>query len=1202
MEKHRRITLLAATGALFVVAPLVPVYATGGGSFDEPAPSLGDSLDFLPGKSLGEIFLETAAHPSDKEAPDFDEEILKLAQRLRTEPAAPLVAVADGLLAQARQHYSSGGDSCNLLHDVRDVLAGSADNKAAAADYIKWRVENKNPFKSPSKTESSEEESGPKKTTARTVDLERNAREVSGPLKAHWLYLVGATTYRGGDRTDCLPWFERVVKEFPRHPRAEIALFMQARCWFSESRRGIESQDERTAEEAKERAPARKKAAEMFERYREQYPRGRFEADALGWLGALAFDGENYLKALEYYIAQAETPGHPETIKSAVFMCEKCLVRVAEKSDSTAAFSLIARHPRIAMGFTYLVLSAPEAKNYDGKYDQPADVKKWRRTMLPRIAAEVVKQKQIYQSGDWQPRYLAMLAQAASATGNQEQALQLTNLAPAELERSDDLLMVRALALQRAGKAAEAIETYRKFLGNFPKSPMAPGVRLRLAFALEDNHQAGEAVVELKTLLTQQTVRDKKPEAKTEKADDSKTEEEPGTETETVNIDKSNAYVFETSRYTTAETYPESEEAWALNESAVYPNITGADLDQVQQAIDTLLNFAPLTELATAVNSANFDEEGKKEFRSVIAQRYLAQEKFAEAKKFLPPAEFKLLAANLETLTLAAAGPPQEKAEDMLRLGNAWADARGKLLRAPLDTRVHFLRRYHELDALQRRANGRSLRLKNVDPELEERDELRHASRWWLSAARARPGTPLGAQARWKALEAMPKIAAGSEYAEQLAREIKGEAVSREIYEKLRAEAPDSVEAKRLAAYWSFPPPSKTEEQGFDNAPKRDANILGYPYGDFGAFGQDDSDNQYRSTWNDITKRIALLPEKAVIAGPAMMATEVRELNTLVRKNIADIGDATCANFLDDLAQFFSEPNITSEMLKIYVGIRFDVLESNGWDRPSGTPDSPRKTDDEIRAEIEAALKSASMQSVADYLEFSRIGLKAGDRTTVETDIVDLKEDNNKATYTSRDHAGMEKMARDFLKKYPHSRKREAALFVIARSVQALSRPFVCDVGLPVPGSVPGDDTFDIAQKSYQREAFDPKRVLGALDDYDREFPHGRYAAENRNLRAMTRWRMHEWGQALDLTLAQLDDKSKPDLQPEVAVRLANIFADLAQAEYRADLIEAIRSRPAAMLRLKQFLEKGPTDRAHPLRYLVGYLNDQLKLKAVASN
>ncbi|MEY2565170.1 MAG: hypothetical protein QOH88_3363 [Verrucomicrobiota bacterium] len=1191
--------------ASFLGAPRATLHATGGDSFEAPPPSLADSLDFLPGKSLGEIFLETDAHPSDKEAPDFGKEILALAERVRTEPAPQLVSVADGLLTQARQHYSSGGDWCNLLHDVRDVLTHSADNKMAAADYIKWRVENKSIFFSAPKTETTEDESASTKATAAPAELEKRARNAAGALKPHWLYLAGAAHYRTGDRVECLPWFERVAKEFPNHPRGEIALFMQARCAFSESRRGIEALDSRSPEEITGHAPARKKAAELFERYRKQYPRGRFEADALGWLGALAFDGENYLKALEYYIAQAEVPGHPETIKSAVFMCEKCLVRVAEKTDSAAAFALIARHPRIAMGFTYLVLSAPEAKNYDGKFDPPADVKKWRRTMMPKIAAEVVKQKQLYQAGDWQPRYLAMLAQAASATGNQEQALQLTNLAPADLERSDDLLMVRAVAFQRAGKVAEALEAYRKFLDRFPKSPMAPGARLRLAFALQDNHQAGAAVVELKLLLVEQSPAEtKSPETKTKSEDESKKEEDPESKTEPEKVDAPLSILSGESRYTTMETYPDNAEEWDLKESSVYPNITGAEVDEVQRAIDTLLNFAPLTELAAAVDDPAFDEKGRKEFRAIIAQRYLAQENFAEAKKFMPPDEFKLLAANLETLTLAAAGPPQEKAEEMMRLGNAWADARGKLLRAPLDSVVHFLRRYSQLDAMQRRANGRSLRAKNVDTELEERDELRHASRWWLNAARARPGTPLGAQARWKALEAMPKIAFASQYAEQLAREIKGEAVSREIYEKLRKESPDSIEAKRLAAYWSFPAPISADDQNYEFATTRDARILGYPYSDFEAFGvkQDDGEASFGA---DFMKRFGSLVAKAIAAEPAAMtsiAAEARELDARAKKELATIYDASVANFLDDLAHFVSEPKITPEMMKIYVGIRFDVLDSNGFSRPDGTILPEKTKDADIVAKIEAALKNPIMQPVADYLEFSLIGLKAGDRIAVSTDIPDLKSEEGKATFTSRDHAGMEKMARDFLKKYPKSQKREAALFVIARSVQALSRPYVCDVGTPAPGTSPDEQIYDIERKSYQREPFDPKRVLAALDEYDREFPNGRYAAENRNLRAMTLWRMHDWSRALELTLVQLNDKAKPDLHWEAAVRLANIFADLSNAEFRADILDAIRSKPAAALRLKSFLAKVSTDRTHPLRYLVSYLNDQLKLNSVASN
>src|SRR2546429_9165533 len=120
METNRRIKILATAGALLMTAPISIIYATGGDSFDEPAPVLADSLDFLPGKSLGEIFLETAAQVSDKETPDFEKEILTIAQRLRSEPVTPLVAVADRLLAQARQHYSSGGGWVQIAPRCRD--------------------------------------------------------------------------------------------------------------------------------------------------------------------------------------------------------------------------------------------------------------------------------------------------------------------------------------------------------------------------------------------------------------------------------------------------------------------------------------------------------------------------------------------------------------------------------------------------------------------------------------------------------------------------------------------------------------------------------------------------------------------------------------------------------------------------------------------------------------------------------------------------------------------------------------------------------------------------------------------------------------------------------------------------------------------------------------------------------------------------
>lgn len=1186
METNRTIRILFA--ALVIAAPFFQLHATGGDSFDLPAPSLADSLDLLPGKSLGRIFQETSAPEKETTPINYEGELLALATRLDNEPAAKLLTEADALLVRARAQYDR--DWCNLVHDVRDVFAGSASDPAAARDYIRWRVDNLGRLgiqvKDGDGTEPSKVESDV------LPDLERRANSATGPLKAHWVYLRGAASFKAGERVECQQWFERVVKEFPKHPRAEIALFMSARCVLSQSRADAAEPDERTE--------IRKKAAGVFERYRKEYPKGRFEADALGWLGALAYDGEDYQRALEYYIAQAETPGHPETLTSAIYMCEKSLARGAAKPDGDAAFALAARHPRVAMGLTYMVLSAPEADNYDGKYDKPADVKKWRQKILPRIAVEVVKQKSLYQANDWQPRYLAMLAQAASAAGNQEQALQLTNLAPNKLEQSDDLLFARAIALQRAGKTREAIDAYRKLLAKFPETPFAAGARLRLALALQDNHQAGAAVAELRQML------------------------EPRTDQE------SQAAVVEIFRYAEEETYPNGEDDWELDQSAVYPNITGADREEIQQAIDTLLNFAPLTELAAALSGTNLNDEEKGELRAVIAERYLAAENFAEARKFMPPAQFDRAAANLEKLTVAAGAASNDKAETMLRLGDAWAAERRKLLATPLDRGLSVLS--GPSDGILRRINGKTLGFKNVDAELENRDELRQASRWWMRAARAKPGTALAAQARWKALEAMPKLARASEYAEERAKEIQGESVSRELYQKLRTECPNSIEAQRYAVYWSFPglPKEKTsgedgakksneetedeeEEEGssessssvyLDNAYDREANPLGYTLSTFGAFTpEEDSDAGDYKTGEEIAARIVALREHAKEWEPAKMAAEVRELDTLARKNFTHPTGASTLNLLDDLTHFFSEPKVTRQMQQTYVNIRLDVLHRTLW---SGAPVqveiSTEDNDAAVAAEIEAALKDPVMQPIADYLEFCLIGLQAGDETRVETDMVDPKAPDTHITYSSRDYPGMEKAARAFLQKYPRSQKREAALFVIARSVQALSRPYICHVETPVPGTLVEDDLVESVPKPYQREPFTPKRVLGALDDYEREFPRGRYAADVRNFRAMALWRMHEWGKALDLTLAQADDKSHEDLQPEARLRLANIFADLEKAEYRADLLEAIRTRPAALRRLKEFLAKAPTDRAHPLRYLVSYLDDQLKLKAVASN
>ena len=1203
METNRMTLAGIACFCLFVATTS---YGTGGDDYEYPA-KLADTLEMLPGKSLGAIFLETSGVPMEEGPLKYEAPARDLASRLGKEPLPQLLKAADELVAQARLHSVESSDWCNLAHDIHDAVAVSKDDPAAARNYINWRLQHLDFFGIRlNKREGAD--SSPATANVFT-EISQQAQMAKGPIKANWIYACGAARFKNGDRSECQKWFDRVIKEFPNHPRAEVAMFLTARCAFSASRT-LPVEDENG------KVVARKEAVAKFEAFRKVYPRGRFDPDALGWLGALAFDARDYLRALDFYIAQAETPGHPETLRTAIYNCEKTLARLAPNPSGDAAFALIARHPRIAMAFTYLVLSAPEADDYDGKWDNPAEVRRWRRTMLPRIAAAVAKHKDAYKSSDWQPRYLAMLVHAASNTGSHAQALQLSQVAPDQLTHSDDLLFARAVALQRANKAREAIDTFRTLLRTFPKSPLLPGARVRLALALQDNHQAGDAVAVLTELLP-------KPSAKSESSTSADSEAAEVTDEKS----KSSENALE-SRYISQAVYQGGEADWKVSQSAVFPNISGADEEQLHQLIDTLLNFAPLAELAAALNNNSFDQNAKSELRAILAERYLVMENFAEAKKFIVDRNRLQIVNRLEQLTNDNSGSAQEKAERMMQLGNAWAEARGQLLRAPLDTKLHLYQRAFPMPGLTRRENGQTLHLRDVEDQLDDRDEMHHASRWWMRAARSVPATPLAAKARLKALEALPQIARVSSYTEQRAREIKLDMVSREIYDKLRMESPKSPEAQRFAAYWSVPPLAKADYDTSNFIPgefgdlpsvvcEQDSSALGYSFSDNNAFElllradtSDAGQNSYR-TWEEISKRIAALRDSAAIDQPSELLREVNALDELVRKNITGVGEVSTANCLDDLVKFLAEPNVTREAQKTYVNIRLDLLHRTHWvESSSAAPSiSVKDDDDAVEEEIRTAEQNPALKSFLDYLEFCRIGLIAGKQTTVKTDITTLKDGQDQpVTYSSRDYAAVEKMTRDFLNRYPRSHKREAALFVLARALYSLSSPVIVCVGVPAPGTQPSDDVFDIVKKPYRQKEFKPEPIMKALDDYDREFPNGRYAADVLNLRAATLWRMQQWDKALDLTLAQLGDKAKRDLQAEAGIRLANIFAELANVDHRPVVLALIQARPAAIPYLQAYLAAASKDRGHPLRYLQRYVSDQLHIKistpdkSVASN
>ncbi len=1152
-----------------------PACGTGAG-FDEP-PLI---VDRLPAKSFGDIFLETAAlkpAPPHLNHKYFDKSLAEIHGGLSAVEPSKLAGAVEDLITWARAQQLRDdvpmGETLNLLHDVRDALAAKGTKADEVKRYLDWRLKNKAFFAVQARKDDDDAprkkgSGGPDVETM--TDIERMADATTGrPISANWTYARGAVGFRSGDRKECQQWFDDVVKKFPDLPRAEMAMFMSARCDFSHSRPAF--LDGPMGEEFKE---PRAKAVAHFEDYLKKYPTGRFVADALGWLGALHFDEENYEAALDCYIRQAETPGHPETLKSAAFMCERVLsIIVSKEAPDDAAFALVARHPRIAMGLTYHVLNTPESDNYNGKYETSTEVKKWRRIILPRIAAQIAMQKETYKADDWKPRYLAMLALAASEAGKQPEALELTNLSRGQLEKSDDILFARALALQRAGKAKEAIATFHMLLEKFPKSPLARGARLRLAVALQDDHQAGEAIVALDRLAHQN--KDGEPNG----------------------------------RWRNDSIYPNSFADLHITDSSVYPDISGAEMDQIAGTMDALKNFAPLPELAAALQSRDIPKRLHKQLREVLAQRHLAAENFVEAGKYTDTQAIRALAGKLEKLTQEAssARSAAEKAERFSKIGDAWAAARGKLLALPKKqvgappegnaeeeekgSRPNFS------DA-DRKENGMAWGFKNVDAELEERDELRHASRWWMRAARAVPGSKTAAATRLKALEAMPLIAANTTYSMQRAIETDAAGVSRQLYDRLRSECAGTVEAKR-AAYWNFSKPAVLKYDPYGYSDQASYGNRGYFWSDFEAFKIDPEMSDGKSganddkSWASLRDRMLDLGEHSERWDQPRLAAEVEDLQKQSQALPVFTEALSCINFLDDLALFFREPNLPQETMKTYVSLRMDVLACNAWPETPIVPNFSSRVDKKdpdasVLDEIRKATKNPALKAVADYVEFLEMAVIASHRETFTAEHVFTEKDGEKTPveFYTRDYPKIEKLARAFLKNHPKSRKREAAALLLAKAVFMQSRPVIYQVSLNAPPQL------------FYRVPFHAEKIMATLDAYDREFPKGRYAAEIRDFRGAVAWRTHDWEKALDLTLAELKDTAHPDLQPEAALRLANIFGELTLPEHRADMMAALGKRPEAVTRLAEFLSL-TTHEDHPLRFLETYLSDQFHFKVV---
>lgn len=1144
MDRNRRALIW-----LIVVLLLNPVLSGelrgGGGWAPPPPPPLDDYLDRLPAKSFGRIFLELDPDvaPPDGPPPDFEAEMENLYQKFPGTPRENLRQEMGRLLQLARDYYQGPAWS-NYFHDLYDLFGLPEEvTDEEIAGYMQWRA-----------AMGRLSVGGREAALERVEEIKAILARTEGPLRAQLLYLAGAMLHRSGERVQSREFFQQVAVDHPETPRAETALFMVARCEFALARINRESWQRPGATDVAD-------AVAAFELYLEKYPEGRFVADSHGWLGGLSFDIGDYPAALKHYIRQIETPGHPEVLKSALFMCERVLSRaIAKDSGHEELLGLVAEHPGVAMGFLYYVLNRPMRGAEDR---EPISAHVWQQQILPQLAAEVVGRKAQYEVGDWQPAYLAILAHAASAEGDQDRALEIVAMAGDDAIKSDDLAFARSIFFARAGDYRAAIEAFKEFLGVHPESAMADGAKLRLALAYHDEGRSGEALVELLDLYKGRDIH--------------------------------GSWVWAASPGDTV--YPPPDSYMEMTQSVTRMNLSGAEIARVWQLMDIIAWFAPVEQLAGLLENPVLDPADETALRRILMRRKLAMENFAAAHRYAPTGEYPEEAIRLEKLTRALVDAGDDPGEKKFTLANAWAESRGKLfaglpgVESPLDETTTELRR--------RLLNARALGYSGVAEILDCYDELHHAIKYWLEAADSSGGSDWAPLALLNANEAVPILARRSTYHLERAHETGAAGRSRAGYERLRQAYPDSEAASR-AAFWNFDraPYAHTYLYEISYYPRLDRHRLlrgfrhnerlsNYPEPGHRTVGRGSRDD-----WNEIGQQLEELRQNAGVISQGELARDAAELLNAIRQVYNDVQQAAVLNLTEDLASFLSEPDLTNGVIKNYIALRFDVWAGSSWYHapirpPPVSPDVDRNNPEEsLLANVRALAADPVMEPVADYLDFLELAL-AYNRGI----LVPWPEDSLRPGryFPSRNFERVRQLARTFLDRHPDSTKREAAWLLKTRAALSLARPFYYRVG-PIP-----DDNQQPPElsKLYLGD-LSPTDVLGILDAMEEEFPEGRYAADVAILRAETAYRLGDYPTTIRLCLDQLEGDRARDLDDMAAMILGNFFADLSEPDRRPEVLAAIKQTPRVHQALGTFLDQSTMTLDAPLHFMTEFLFGQI--------
>jgi TolA-binding protein len=329
-------------------------------------------------------------------------------------------------------------------------------------------------------------------------------------------YLRAAGTYRAGFLDQAAERFEAVAAKYPRGEKREAALFTAGRALTRASRTHAGDGETATSKDpCREegcRDEAWSRARKNFERLIEDYPRGRFAADARGWLAYLSLRvGDTGGALIEYYrmLADADRPAGQE----AALRSLRLVRGRAGEADMDAVEARLEREPQAALAYAYhnlynysagYYLGVPEVAEenpYAGSAKYYVERSDWQerkeqtlrdraeRRELRRVADFAARLMRTHPRADVGGAFAVRLAGAQSELGDVRAALQTarraltSQLPPAERARA---LWIVGASEHRLKDNTSARRTLSRLVDEFPEGDLARGARAMLATAAED--------------------------------------------------------------------------------------------------------------------------------------------------------------------------------------------------------------------------------------------------------------------------------------------------------------------------------------------------------------------------------------------------------------------------------------------------------------------------------------------------------------------------------------------------------------------------------------------------------------------------------------------------------------------------------------------------------------------------------------------